>query len=80
MHKNHISTSLNDFLNEIEFKKNHPHTPVGLPSGLRIFDTYTNGFQKGDLILIIYALLGYSILNPTLGYQLIVSLTIASLP
>ena len=52
MHKNHISTSLNDFLNEIEFKKNHPHTPVGLPSGLRIFDTYTNGFQKGDLILI----------------------------
>lgn len=52
MHKNHISTSLNDFLNEIEFKKNHPHTPVGLPSGLRIFDIYTNGFQKGDLILI----------------------------
>ena len=52
MHKNHISTSLNDFLNEIEFKKNPPHTPVGLPSGLRIFDTYTNGFQKGDLILI----------------------------
>jgi len=52
MHKNHISISLNDFLNEIEFQKNHPHTPVGLPSGLRIFDTYTNGFQKGDLILI----------------------------
>ena len=52
MHKNHISTSLNDFLNEIEFKKNHPHTPVGLPSGLKSFDTYTNGFQKGDLILI----------------------------
>lgn len=52
MHKNHISTSLNDFLNEIEFKKNHPHTPVGLPSGLKSFDTYTNGFQKGNLILI----------------------------
>ena len=52
MHKNHISTSLNDFLNEIELKKNHPHTPVGLPSGLKSFDTYTNGFQKGDLILI----------------------------
>ena len=52
MHKNHISTSLNEFLNEIEFQKNHPNQPEGLPSGLRIFDTYTNGFQKGDLILI----------------------------
>lgn len=52
MHKNHISTSLNEFLNEIEFKKNYPNQPEGLPSGLRIFDTYTNGFQKGDLILI----------------------------
>lgn len=52
MHKNHISTSLNDFLNEIEFQKNHPHDPVGLLTGLKRFDTYTNGFQKGDLILI----------------------------
>ena len=52
MHKNHISTSLNEFLNEIEFKKNHPNQPVGLPTGLKSFDTFTNGFQKGDLILI----------------------------
>ena len=52
MHKNHISISLNEFLNEIELKKNHPNEPYGLPSGLKSFDALTNGFQKGDLILI----------------------------
>lgn len=52
MHKNHISTSLNDFLNEMEFKKNHPNKSEGLSTGLKNLDTYINAFQKGDLILI----------------------------
>ena len=52
MQDNHISTAINTYLEDFEFKIAHPEEIKGLPSGLQTLDKKIDGFCPGEVILI----------------------------
>ena len=52
MQDNHISSAINVYLENLEFKIAHPDEIRGLPTGLKHFDKRIDGIKPGELILI----------------------------
>ena len=48
----HIKSSLEDVINDFEICYQNPDSKRGIETGLVGLDHYTNGFQKGDLIIL----------------------------
>lgn len=48
---NQLDEILRDTMNEIEYCYHHKNTIIGIPSGYKNIDEITNGFQKGELII-----------------------------
>ena len=52
MAENNLSQILNEYLQELDFKIQHPHTLMGLATGFDNLDTRLGGLRSGEVILI----------------------------
>ena len=52
MQKNHISTYLNQYSNDIKQMLKHPNRPIGLSTGISHLDVSLSGLREGNLILV----------------------------
>ena len=48
----HIQTALQDNFEHLTDRMDHPYEVSGIPSGFREIDFYTEGFTKGDLVVL----------------------------
>ena len=52
MYNNHISSALDDYLENLKFQIEHPNEVHGLPTGFKNLDYAIDGLKAGELILI----------------------------